>query len=70
MLTRYVFYSFLYSHQYEGYLEVIWTWLICSNFIIIRLDIRELLSQNIPLLVYILLTSPWEFPYGFTEQFF
>jgi len=50
VLTRYVFCSLLYSNHYEGHLEVIWTYLICSNFIIFKLDIKQLVAQHIRLL--------------------
>jgi hypothetical protein len=33
---------------YEGHSEMIWTQLICRNFIIFRLDIKQLLAQHIP----------------------
>jgi hypothetical protein len=48
---------------------MIWACLICGSFIVFRLDIKLLLAQHIPLLGYLLLTSPWELPYGLTEQF-
>jgi hypothetical protein len=48
---------------------MIWTCLICSNIIIFRLDIKQPLAQHIRLLGYLLPTSPWELPYGLTEQF-
>ena len=54
MLTRYVFCSVLYSHQFKGHLDMIWACLICSNFIIFRLDIK-LLAQHIHLLGWHLL---------------
>jgi hypothetical protein len=43
---------------------------MCGSFVIFRLDIELLLAQHIPLLGYLLLTSPWGLPYGLTEQFF
>jgi hypothetical protein len=55
---------------YKGHLEVIWSHVICSNCIIFRLNIKQLLAQHIPLLGYTSLPSPWELPNGFTEPFF
>jgi len=49
---------------------VIWTCLICRSFVIFRLHIKQLQAQHIGLLGYLLRTSPWELPYGLTEQFF
>jgi hypothetical protein len=70
VLTRYVLCSLFDSHKYEGHLEMIWTCLICSNFIIFRLGIKQLLAQHIPLLLgSILLPSPSELQDGFTEPF-
>jgi hypothetical protein len=49
---------------------MIWTVLICSNFIIFRLNTKQLLAQHIPLLGYTELPSSWELLDGFTEPFF
>lgn len=35
-----------------GNLEMIWTQLICSNFIIVRLFTKQMLAQHIPLRLY------------------
>jgi hypothetical protein len=43
---------------------------ICSNFIIVGLNTEPLLAQNIHLLSYTSLSSPWGLPDGFTEPFF
>lgn len=48
---------------------MIWTHLIYNNFLNLILNSKQLLAQHIPLLGYLLLTSPWELPYGLTEQF-
>ena len=69
MLTRYVLCSLFDSHKYEGHLEIIWTHLICRNFIIFTRNTKQLLAQHIPLLGYILLPSPSELQDGFTEPF-
>jgi hypothetical protein len=49
---------------------MIWTHLICSNFINFTLNIKQLLAQHIPLLCYTSLPSPWKLLDGFTEPFF
>jgi hypothetical protein len=55
--------------NYKGHSEMIWTHLICSNFITFNLNTKQLPAQNIALLGYTLLPSPWELHNGFTEQF-
>jgi len=49
---------------------MIWTCLICSNFVIYRLNTKQLLGQHISLLDYTLLLSPLELQGCFTEPFF
>jgi hypothetical protein len=56
--------------SYEGHLEMIGTHPICNNFIIFRLNIKQLLAQHILLLGHMSLPSPWELPDGFKEPFF
>lgn len=51
-------------------LEMIWTCLICSNFIIFGVVFKQVLAQHIPLLAYTSLPSPFKFQDGFTEPFF
>jgi len=40
---------------------VIWAHLICTNFIILRLNTQQVLAQHIPHLSYTLLPSPFSF---------
>jgi len=49
---------------------MIWTRLICRNFIIFRLNTKQLLAQHIPLLLNASLPSPWNLPDDLTEPFF
>jgi hypothetical protein len=55
---------------YKGHSEMIWTHLICSNFIIFTHNTNQLLTQHIPILDYTKLPSPWKLLGGFTEPFF
>jgi hypothetical protein len=50
--------TLIYNEMYEGWLEMIWPQLIYSDFIIIRLNNKQLLALNIPLLGYISLGAP------------
>jgi hypothetical protein len=49
---------------------MIWTQLICSNSVIIRLNTKQLIAQHIPLLGYTTVSSFWELLDGFPEPFF
>jgi hypothetical protein len=49
---------------------MIWTLLFCSNFIIFRLNTKQLLAQHISLLAYTSVQSPSELPDGFMEVLF
>jgi len=51
---------------------VIWTQLICSNFVTISLNTKQQIAQRIPLLGYIKVSFFWgggELPDGFTGPF-
>jgi hypothetical protein len=63
-----LFHYFL--RKYQRHYEMIWTHLICSNFITFKLNTKQLSAQHIPLLGYMSLPSPWELLVGFTEPIF
>jgi hypothetical protein len=56
--------------MYEGRLEMVWIYLMCSNFIIFRLTIKHLLSQHIPLLDLYIAAIFLRASDGFTVPFF
>jgi hypothetical protein len=49
--------------------QLIWTQLVCSNFIF-RLNMKQLLPHQNPFLGHTWLPSAWELSNGFTESFF
>jgi len=59
----------IYNGMYVRCLEMIWTRLICRNFINFGLNTKQALAQNTPFLDCTSLPSPWELLDGFTEPF-
>lgn len=53
----------------KGHSEMIWTDFTCSNFIIVRLNIKLLLAQHVLVLGYTRLLSLFELPDRFVEQY-
>ena len=60
----------LYRLIYEERWEVISTQNICSDFIIFRLNTKQLAARNIPLLGYTSLPSLWGIPVSLKDLFF